>query len=196
VRLTSAGRIVIGVLLTAGLLGGWLVLRQTAPTAPARAGQRVQLIVPQNGTRTLVRQPHQTNLRSPCTSNTSGQLIVVSIRHQHLWSCAGHRTVLSTPVTTGATSRPGDATPHGSFAVQGIERHVTLTTDGPKSYPVRYWIPFHLGTWGFHDAAWQTIPFGSKSYVTRGSHGCVHLPLAAVRSLFHWVHYGTVVRVH
>jgi lipoprotein-anchoring transpeptidase ErfK/SrfK len=96
-------------------------------------------------------------------------------------------------VTTGATKRSGDATPRGTFAVQGIERNVRLTTDGPRSYPVHYWIPFHLGTWGFHDASWQTIPFGSRRYVARGSHGCVHMPLAAIRTLFHWIHYGTSV---
>jgi hypothetical protein len=53
---------------------------------------------------------------------------VVSIKRQHEWACAGHRTMLSTPVTTGATSRPGDATPRGTFAVQGLDRNTTLTT--------------------------------------------------------------------
>jgi lipoprotein-anchoring transpeptidase ErfK/SrfK len=118
---------------------------------------------------------------------------VVNIKRQHEWACAHHRTVLSTPVTTGASAHPGDATPHGTFAVQGIERDVTLTSSG--NHHVRYWIPFHLGTWGFHDAPWQTMPYGSRHYVTRGSHGCVHMPLSAIRALFHWVHYGTVVKV-
>jgi lipoprotein-anchoring transpeptidase ErfK/SrfK len=122
-------------------------------------------------------------------------LIIVSIAQQHEWACARHRTVLSTPVTTGASSRRGDATPRGTFAVQGLDRHTTLTTSGDRSYRVNYWIPFHLGVWGFHDASWQTMPFGSKHYVTRGSHGCVHMPLAAIRWLFHWVRYGTPVRI-
>jgi len=38
----------------------------------------------------------------PCLHNTRAQLIVVSIEQQHEWACAGRRTVLSTPVTTGA----------------------------------------------------------------------------------------------
>jgi lipoprotein-anchoring transpeptidase ErfK/SrfK len=98
-------------------------------------------------------------------------------------------------VTTGATARRGDATPKGTFAVQGLDRNTTLDTSADGSYPVKYWIPFHLGVWGFHDASWQRIPFGSGQYVRHGSHGCVHVPLAATRWLFHWVHYGTRVRI-
>jgi lipoprotein-anchoring transpeptidase ErfK/SrfK len=131
---------------------------------------------------------------SPCDHRTSGQLVVVSIKQQHLWACDGDHTVLTTAVTTGA-SRDGDATPRGTFAVQGLNRNTTLTTSAGASYRVRYWIPFHAGVWGFHDASWQTIPFGSSSYVNGGSHGCVHLPLAAIRQLFHWVKYGTKVRI-
>jgi lipoprotein-anchoring transpeptidase ErfK/SrfK len=131
---------------------------------------------------------------SPCDHRTSGQLVVVSIEQQHLWTCDGDRTVLSTAVTTGA-SRDGDATPRGTFAVQGLNRDTTLTTSGGASYRVHYWIPFHVGVWGFHDASWQTIPFGSSRYVTGGSHGCVHMPLAAIRQLFHRVRYGTKVRI-
>lgn len=131
---------------------------------------------------------------SPCLRNTRSQLIVVSIEQQHEWACAGRRTVLSTAVTTGA-ERPGDATPRGMFAIQGLNRNTNLTTNRGRSYRVKYWLPFHLGVWGFHDASWQKMPFGSKHYVTHGSHGCVHMPLAAIRWLFHWVHYGTPVRI-
>jgi lipoprotein-anchoring transpeptidase ErfK/SrfK len=131
---------------------------------------------------------------SPCDHRTSGQLVVVSIKQQHLWACDGNQTVLTTAVTTGAT-RDGDATPRGTFAVQGLNRNTTLTTSGGAAYHVRYWIPFHVGVWGFHDASWQTIPFGSSHYVTGGSHGCVHMPLAAIRQLFQWVKYGTKVRI-
>jgi hypothetical protein len=132
---------------------------------------------------------------SPCVHIRQAQLIVVSIKRQHEWACAQHRTLLSTAVTTGASSHPGDATPRGTFAVQGLNRNTVLTTSAAGNYDVKYWIPFHLGVWGFHDASWQTMPFGSKHYVTRGSHGCIHMPLAAIRWLFHWVHYGTQVRI-
>jgi lipoprotein-anchoring transpeptidase ErfK/SrfK len=139
--------------------------------------------------------PKRHAAKSPCLHNRKAQLVVVSIKRQHEWACAQHRTMLSTPVTTGATSRPGDATPRGAFAVQGLDRNTVLTTTAAGSYRVKYWIPFHLGVWGFHDASWQTMPFGSTGYVTRGSHGCIHMPLVAIRWLFHWVRYGTPVRI-
>ena len=133
--------------------------------------------------------------RNHCLHNAATQLVIVSIEMQHEWACAGHRTVQSSPVTTGASSRPGDATPRGTFAVQGLDRDTVLDTTAAGSYHVRYWIPFHLGVWGVHDASWQRIPFGSPRYVSRGSHGCVHMPLSAMSWLFHWVHYGTRVRI-
>jgi lipoprotein-anchoring transpeptidase ErfK/SrfK len=138
---------------------------------------------------------HHSPEPSPCGHNRRAQLVIVSINRQHEWACSYHRTVLSTPVTTGATSRLGDATPRGTFAVQGLDLHTVLTTSAAGRYHVKYWIPFHLGVWGFHDASWQTMPFGSKHFLTRGSHGCIHMPLPAIRWLFHWVHYGTPVRI-
>lgn len=137
---------------------------------------------------------HGAEAPGPCVHNRQPKLVVVNIQRQHLWACAGRRTALSTPVTTGATAR-GDGTPRGHFAVLGRDRNSTLTTSSGSSYRVRFWIPFRLGVWGFHDASWQRIPFGSPKYKTQGSHGCVHMPLAAVRWLFRWVRYGTHVRV-
>jgi L,D-transpeptidase catalytic domain len=170
--------------------------RGSASTAAAdQAGLGARVRAPATAPSSQPVAAHHSSGRSPCLHNRRAQLIVVSIMRQHEWACARHRTVLSTPVTTGATSRPGDATPRGTFAVQGLDRGTVLTTSAAGRYRVKYWIPFHLGVWGFHDASWQTMPFGSRHYVTRGSHGCVHMPLAAIRWLFHWVHYGTRVRI-
>jgi hypothetical protein len=166
-----------------------------SPAAVRPVGLTERVTLPAAMPKSSLPQTRHASVADPCTHNRRAQLIVVSIVHQHEWACAHHQTVLSTPVTTGATSRPGDATPRGTFAVQGLNRDTTLTTSAAGRYQVKYWIPFHLGVWGFHDASWQTMPFGSKAYVTRGSHGCVHMPLAAIRFLFHWVHYGTRVRI-
>jgi hypothetical protein len=147
------------------------------------------------GSATTSRPAPPADAFTPCGHNHRSQFVAVSIRRQHAWACAGERTVLSTPVTTGAAGRSGDATPKGTFAVEGLTRNTTLDTSADGPYRVRFWIPFHLGVWGFHDAAWQRIPFGSRQYVKHGSHGCVHLPLAAMKRLFRWVHYGTKVRI-
>ncbi|WP_375485262.1 L,D-transpeptidase [uncultured Jatrophihabitans sp.] len=130
----------------------------------------------------------------PCASNTSGQLVRVSVRAQHLWVCAGHRLVRDTAVTTGI---PGEDThtPTGSYTVQARTRNTTLTLVDGRSFAVRYWIPFDAPLFGFHDASWQTFPFGSPRYRTGGSHGCVHMPLAAIAFLYRWVHVGARVRI-
>jgi len=59
---------------------------------------------------------------------------------------------------------------------------------------VHYWVPFN-GSIGFHDATWQTIPFGSPLYQTSGSHGCVHLPTATMAWLYSWLKVGANVTV-
>jgi hypothetical protein len=133
-------------------------------------------------------------LLSPCRHNTQQQLVMVSIRRQHAWACARSHTVLSTPVTTGR-AQPGDATPRGSFVVEARVANTTLRPANGNAVHVHYWIPFRQNIWGFHDATWQAMPFGSRDYRVAGSLGCVHVPLKALRELFGWVHNGTTVRI-
>lgn len=127
-----------------------------------------------------------------CAGNRSAQLVVVSIGRQHAWLCAGARTVYQTAVTTGM-NRPGDATPTGRFRIEGRNRDTVLRPDDGRAYPVKYWIPFQAPLYGFHDASWQQIPYGSSAYRTGGSHGCVHMPLKAIEFLYRWVRIGTSV---
>jgi lipoprotein-anchoring transpeptidase ErfK/SrfK len=208
-RLSDIAVIATAVIVTAVVAGSWAAPSRAAPhqsahTPPAARVAATPTSAATEGTAATAgadvagRHPVAPQRRKPayrpCANNRRAQLIVVSIARQHEWACSRQRTVLSTVVTTGASRRPGDATPRGNFAVQGLNRNTRLTTSADSSYDVKYWIPFHLGVWGFHDARWQKIPFGSPRYVTRGSHGCVHMPMRAIRWLFHWVHYGT--RVH
>ena len=119
-----------------------------------------------------------------CAGNTYPQLVVVSIKHQHLWACQGQKEVNSTAVTTGETDN-GDQTPLGSWRVQAKQRDRYLVGPGYRDY-VKYWVPFN-GDFGFHDASWQTMPFGSQNYTANGSHGCVHLPTPTMAWLYQWV---------
>ena len=128
-----------------------------------------------------------------CTGNQYRQLVLVSISHQHLWACQRQRQVNSTAVTTGETDN-GDQTPLGSWRVQAKQRDRYLIGPGYRDY-VQYWVPFN-GDFGFHDAAWQTMPFGSPHYTTNGSHGCVHLPTPTMAWLYNWVSvHQTVVTI-
>lgn len=129
-----------------------------------------------------------------CAANTDAQRVYVSIAAQHAWMCAHSVQVAQTAVTTGATA-DGEATPTGTFVINSKQTDATLTVSDGSSYHVKYWLPYSGNTYGFHDASWQTFPYGSSQYHTDGSHGCVHLPLPAMRWLFDWAQVGTVVTI-
>ena len=172
----------------------------TAQTAPAAAPIRAAAPTVAASTRLATSPPLNRKpvarkpVVTPCSGNTSPQLIRVSIAAQHLWMCAGAVVARDTAVTTGL---PTDDyhTPTGSYTVQALATHQTLTLLSGDQYVVDYWIPFDAPLFGFHDAAWQTFPFGSPQYRTDGSHGCVHMPLAAIAFLYGWVTVGTPVAV-
>lgn len=132
---------------------------------------------------------------NPCAANTHPQLVLVDISQQHLWMCAHHTLVKDTAVTTGAVDLPYDDTPKGTFHIQGRDRNATLTLNTGKQYHVKYWIPFQSPLFGFHDSSWQNFPYGSQKYRTQGSHGCVHMPLAAISYLYKWAKIGATVRI-
>jgi hypothetical protein len=133
-----------------------------------------------------------TMVGDPCRHNVRGQLVLVSIGQQRAWMCQEAEQLLTTPVTNGDVAA-GDATPTGTWVVQDKETDRYLTGPGYVDY-VHFWIPVS-GDYGLHDAAWQTIPFGSPQYRTRGSHGCVHLPTPAMSWLYAWLAIGSRVTI-
>ena len=139
--------------------------------------------------------PSSPAVASACTHNRSGKLVLVDVSEQHLWLCQGTRSTFDSPVTSGAVDLPYDSTPTGTFRVQAKDRHRTLTLLGGQQFTVKYWIPFQGPLFGFHDSPWQKMAYGSQRYRTKGSHGCVHLPLATISHLYHWADVGTPVRI-
>lgn len=129
---------------------------------------------------------------NPCRGNTGGQLVRVSLARQHLWMCQSTHVAHQTPITSGMTGEYTE-TPTGHYRIQALDTDQTLTLVDGRQYQVRYWIPFDAPLFGFHDASWQTFPFGSARYRRDGSHGCVHMPLQAIAVLYHWAHVGTRV---
>lgn len=125
-----------------------------------------------------------------CLSNRYATFVLVSISQQHMWACQGHFQVNTSPVTTGDVAA-GDATPTGSWLLQNKQTDRYLIGPGYRDY-VHYWVPFD-GDVGFHDATWQTMPFGSPHYTSQGSHGCVHLPMSVVAWLYGWSRTGATV---
>lgn len=139
-------------------------------------------------TRVLGLQPDS----APCSTNTQAQFVIVSISAQHAWMCEANNQVASTAVTTGDVA-DNDATPLGSWHVQDRQTNRDLTGPGYSDH-VQYWVPFN-GDFGFHDASWQTFPFGSDLYTTQGSHGCVHLPTPTMQWFYGWIQVGTLVTI-
>jgi hypothetical protein len=135
-----------------------------------------------------------------CAQNGPGKLLLVSISEQHLWACDGTTLVNQSAVTTGTTrivNGVDDATPTGTWRIYSKQTNRTLSgcdANGCWNDHVQYWMPFD-GAVGFHDASWQTFPFGSTQYQTDGSHGCVHLPPDFIAWLYGWAPVDTTVIV-
>jgi lipoprotein-anchoring transpeptidase ErfK/SrfK len=152
-------------------------ITESAPIAPAAATPAVAV---------------QVANAPACAGNAAAQLVLVSLSQQRAWMCQGTTQVNTTLVTSGEVDN-GDQTPTGTWAVYSRETNRYLTGAGYSDY-VNFWVPFN-GDFGFHDATWQTMPFGSPNYVTQGSHGCVHLPTDVMSWLYNWVQVGAAVTV-
>lgn len=102
--------------------------------------------------------------------------------------------MLTTRITSGATAL-GDGTPTGTWRLQAKQRDTYLYPAAGGKYYVHYWMPYD-GAYGMHDSSWQKFAYGSSEYRTQGSHGCVHLPRAAIAFMFGWAPIGTTVTIH
>ena len=161
----------------------------------ARTGAARTLVVGNDGVLALRSRGGvvwSTQVGNGCRSGRSKR-VVVDLGYQFARLCRGRTQVLTTPITSGATAR-GDGTPIGAWRVQAKQRDTYLHPASGGAYHVRYWIPYD-GAYGMHDSSWQHFPYGSPRYRTRGSHGCVHFPLAAITWMYHWIGVGTVVQV-
>lgn len=150
-----------------------------------------------------------------CTSNSSGQLILVSISQQHLWACDGTSQSYNSAVITGMELYPADLTPTGTYHIYAKATDQTLAghdSTGSWSDFVNYWMPFldnQYGTYGFHDLTQADNgangradnDFGNINInapytaAKHGSHGCVELPLATAKWLYDWAPVGTTVTI-
>lgn len=177
------------VVLLVALIGG------TAAAAPSLATP--------SATTAHVAAQIRTTAASPsalCGQNSKvARHIFVNIASQTLWACKGKVLFVETAVTTGAWELKNvrDATPTGTWRIYAKVRNTVLAghdANGSWRDHVKYWMPFFEG-YGFHDASWQTFPYGSSLYKTKGSHGCVHVPLTVMAELFNWAPIGTPVTI-
>jgi hypothetical protein len=127
---------------------------------------------------------------------TRAKVIVVDLSRQWARTCQRRQQIRATFVTTGASAL-GYATPTGTWRLNGFrQRNTTLYPAAGGAYRVRFWLPYDGNVYGLHDSSWQRFPYGSPQYRTKGSHGCVHVPLPMMRWLYAWAPVGTRVTVH
>ena len=127
--------------------------------------------------------------------------VVVSIKNQELWVvCHNRVTVHLTDVVTGTLEGgKGNQTPKGVWYIMYKESPSTLrgyNDDGFKySSKVQYWMPFTLSGCGLHDASWRT-DWSKTAYLTGGSHGCVNIRPAEIKSVWNNVLTNEAVIVY
>jgi lipoprotein-anchoring transpeptidase ErfK/SrfK len=201
------GRIIVTLLVLCGATAGLVALShghgvrpRLAPASPVPVGQPaddIEAATPLAADATAPSTPSQTHAAaakpSVCRSNGAGRHVFVSIRQQHVWMCAGSQQIYATAATTGASAN-GDGTPTGTWHVLAKETDRWLTPLDGGSYHVAYWVPYD-GPYGFHDSSWQKFAYGSEKYRTDGSHGCVHLPMSAMKWFYKWAQVGTAVTI-
>ena len=125
-----------------------------------------------------------------------GNYVEVNIDAQHLWVYKDGECVCDTEVVTGLPVW-GRVTYHGCYAIKKKERNVELGTEdmeGSDNPVVSYWLPFNAGE-GIHDASWREH-FGSRIWLTNGSHGCVNVPDWCMEDVYYNVEVGEAVVVY
>ncbi|WP_144563730.1 L,D-transpeptidase family protein [Neobacillus bataviensis] len=110
----------------------------------------------------------------------------VSIAEQRIWIYKNGKLAVTTSVVTGTHSTNHDTSP-GVWYILYKQTPAVLTgrENGKITYQVdvNYWAPFTNDGQGFHDASWRGN-WGSKAYLTAGSHGCVNTPPSIMRTVY------------
>lgn len=113
--------------------------------------------------------------------------VEADLTNQHLYLYKNGELVLETDFVSGQITDPGCITPAGVFGLTYKTTNAVLRGENYET-PVSYWMPFH-GNFGMHDATWRT-EFGGDFYLTRGSHGCINLPLDKAKEIYQYISTG------
>ena len=183
------------------------LVRGRAVVRPARSGiaidvrRATSLVVHylEANRSTRLRLPARTTA-PPKSTGSSAKAVVVRLGAQTLTAYLNGKPVLRTPVTTG---RPTLPTPVGSYHIEAAYSPFTFHSPWPPGSPYWYppapvtWaMPFYDGDFLHDDPAEPANAFGAGSENgPYASHGCVHVPHAAMAFLFHWLPIGAGVIV-
>ncbi len=125
------------------------------------------------------------------TRDLEDTYVVVDKSAQQLYLYNNDELLYITPVTTGKDSTPSDT---GLFHIYSKETDRYLTDGKTYNAHVDYWMPYNGGE-GLHDAAWRSV-FGTESYHSGGSHGCINIPPKITEKIYEKVKVGDTVIVH
>lgn len=183
------------------------LIRGRAIVRPARPGIAIKIRPALSLTAHYLEANLSAPLRLPArrtgaskSTGPNAKAVVVRLEAQTLTAYLNGRPVLRTPVTTG---RPALPTPIGSYHVEAAYSPFTFTSPWPPGSPYWYpptpvtWaMPFYDGDFLHNDPGEPASAFGKGSEDgPYASHGCVHVPHAAMAFLFHWLPIGATVIV-
>jgi lipoprotein-anchoring transpeptidase ErfK/SrfK len=138
--------------------------------------------------------PDDQSLDQMLERSNQTKIIVVNLTDQTLKTMHNGAIESETKITSG---KKDFETPTGQFKIINKARNARLKAPSPRfgdyDLKVQYWLGFGNG-YGFHDAYWRSS-FGGEDRVSNGSHGCINMPLEAVKSLYTWAEVGTEVYI-
>lgn len=127
------------------------------------------------------------------TNDIGYTYVEIDLTNQRMVFYKDGAPIVDTPVVTGNPNVPGNETPTGCFAIDGMKSPSVLKGEGYAA-PVTYWMPF-AGNVGIHDATWRT-EFGNNLYMLEGSHGCVNTPYSQAEIIYRNIEIGAPVVVY
>ena len=112
--------------------------------------------------------------------------VEIDLSRQVLWLYEEGKVTVRTDIVSGLMNTDRQ-TPGGIFCVK-YKQSPAVLRGADYASPVTYWMPFHGGI-GLHDATWQPV-FGGDLCYTRGSHGCINLPLDKAEKIYEKIEKG------
>jgi L,D-transpeptidase catalytic domain len=183
------------------LVGSRAVVRLASPglAINVRPAERLIVLYLEANRSTRLRLPSRKTAPQRSTG-TSAKAVVVRLGAQTLTAYLNGKPILRTPVTTG---RPTLPTPVGRYRIEAAYSPFTFYSPWPPGSPYWYpptpvtWaMPFYDGDFLHNDPGEPANAYGKGSeYGPYASHGCVHVPHAAMAFLFHWLPIGARVIV-
>lgn len=112
--------------------------------------------------------------------------VEIDLSRQVLWLYEEGKVTVRSDIVSGLMNTDRQ-TPSGIFCVK-YKQSPAVLRGADYTSPVSFWMPFNGGI-GLHDATWQPA-FGGDLCYTKGSHGCINLPLEKAEKIYEKIEKG------